>query len=154
MFGSVFSKYLHPVREAVGIYPSAHGLVYAHLCAPDDTAGVWSVSMLRRTTDVWRAEDDPGRLAALVREELARREETHRNAACSSPPPSRKNSRAGRRPICRLHLPCLKRPRILYSGNCLQLSPARSCGARSSGRFAQRQRGMPMSKRKCFAAHR
>ena len=55
MFGSVFSKYLHPVREAVGIYPSAHGLVYAHLCAPDDTAGVWSVSMLRRTTDVWQA---------------------------------------------------------------------------------------------------
>ena len=85
MFGSVFSKYLHPVREAVGIYPSAHGLVYAHLCAPDDTAGVWSVSMLRRTTDVWRAEDDPGRLAALVREELARREETHLPLALALP---------------------------------------------------------------------
>lgn len=59
--------------------------VYAHLCAPDDTAGVWSVSMLRRTTDVWQAEDNPGRLAGLVREELARREETHLPLALALP---------------------------------------------------------------------
>jgi len=85
MFGSVFSNYLHPVREAVGIYPGTHGLIYAHLCAPDRMNDVWTVSSLRRTTYVWTAGDDPVQLAGHMRDELARVDLLHLPLALALP---------------------------------------------------------------------
>ena len=85
MFGSVFSNYLRPVREAVGIYPGAHGLIYAHLCAPDRMSDVWTVSSLRRTMYVWTAGDDPVQLAGHMRDELARVDLLHLPLALALP---------------------------------------------------------------------
>jgi hypothetical protein len=85
MFGSVFSNYLRPVREAVGIYPGTHGLIYAHLCAPDRMNDVWTVSSLRRTMYVWTAGDDPVQLAGHMRDELARVDLLHLPLALALP---------------------------------------------------------------------
>lgn len=85
MFGGAFFKILRPVRETVGIYPSAHGIAFAYLCAPEDGAGTWTVTELRRAPAVWTEEDGAAPLAALVREELSRMGRAHLPLALALP---------------------------------------------------------------------
>lgn len=72
MFGGGGFSFLRPARAAVGMYPAARGLVLAHLCAPEDAAGAWTIAEVRVAAAVWTAGGDAARLAALVREELTR----------------------------------------------------------------------------------
>ena len=72
MSGGVGFRLPWTVCAAVGIYPSAQGLVLAYLCAAEDAAGRWSVSESRVVKTDGMNLADAAELAACARAELVR----------------------------------------------------------------------------------
>lgn len=72
MSGGVGFRLPWTVCAAVGIYPSAQGLVLAYLCAAEDAPGRWSVSESRVVKTDGMNLADAAELAACARAELVR----------------------------------------------------------------------------------
>ena len=72
MSGGVGFRLPWTVCAAVGIYPSAQGLVLAYLCAAEDAPGRWSVSESRMVKTDGMNLVDAAELAACARAELVR----------------------------------------------------------------------------------